>query len=72
MHSELLYDISPARSQSEHAVDMWERLCGRWDAAFQRAQKTGDWSKAARAELNLKICERERHRVVSLFRMQAA
>ena len=72
MHSELLYDISPARSGSENAVEMWERLCARWDAALQRAQKTGDWSKAAHAELTLKICERERHRVVSLFRMQTA
>ena len=72
MNSEMLYDISPARNRSENAVEMWERLCGRWDAALQRAQKRGDWSQAAHAELNLKICERERHRVVSLFRMQSA
>jgi hypothetical protein len=49
-------------------MEMWERLCGMWDSALQRAQKMGDSSEAARAELTLEMCERERRRVEALFR----
>jgi hypothetical protein len=71
MHTEQHYGTtSPAASRSENAVDMWERLCAMWDSALERAQKLGDSNQAARAELTLEMCERERRRVEALFRVE--
>lgn len=68
MHTEQQH-AAPPTGRSENAAEMWERLCDIWDAAMQRAQKTGDSSQAARAELTLGICKRERSRVADLFRI---
>jgi hypothetical protein len=69
MHTQSKHSPAAAAAGSENALDMWERLCGMWDAALQRAQKTGDSSQVARAELTLGMCERERSRVEALFRV---
>ena len=69
MHTQRDYGTSSMGSRSENALDMWERLCEKWDSALQRAQKMGDSSQAARAELALEMCERERSRVEALFRI---
>ena len=71
MHTEPNYGASAAADGSENALDMWARLCEMWDAALQRAQKLEDSSEAARAELTLGMCERERVRVEALFRNHA-
>lgn len=61
-----------AAGRSENAIDMWERLCEMWDSALQQAQKMGDSNEAARAELTLEMCVRERRRVEALFRVPRA
>ena len=72
MNTQHNHETSSAAGRSENAIDMWERLCEMWDSALQRAQKMGDSSEAARAELTLEMCERERSRVEALFRIPRA
>ena len=73
MHTQQNYGItSPNPGQFESSLEMWERLCEMWDSALQRAQVIGDSNQAARAELTLGMCERERGRVEMLSRSRRA
>ncbi len=72
MNTQQNHETASAAARSENAIDMWERLCEMWDSALQRANTMGDSSEAARAELTLEMCERERSRVEALFRSRRA
>ena len=68
MNPEQDYGRSTAPGTFENALQTWQRLCDAWALTFEHARSLGDSSEAARAELTLEMCERERSRVERLFR----
>lgn len=67
MNPEQDYGRPPVGGSFENALETWERLCEVWSSTLHRAQDMGNSSEAARAELTLEMCERERSRVEALF-----